>query len=255
MEKLVVNRISMNEQQHNPYIIPLSIIVSGVLVAAAVMYTADSGSRRTTAQVGAAVGSTPPPSTEEEGGLDAVRPVGAQDHILGNPSASVVIVEYSDTECPFCKQFHKTMRQVMDEYGKDGKVAWVYRHFPLDQLHSKARNEAVAMECANELGGSDTFWVYTDRLYEITPSNDNLDPAELPKIAQYAGLNVEKFTTCLTSGKFAKRIEDDVQNAIATGGRGTPYSIVIAADGTKTPVNGAVPYATLKAQIEQALGK
>lgn len=112
----------------------------------------------------------------------------SDDHVLGNPNADVLIIEYSDTECPFCKQFHETMHQVMDQYGKDGKVAWVYRHSPIDQLHPKARKEAEALECANEQGGNDAFWKYADKLFEITPSNNGLDAAQLPVIAAMIGL-------------------------------------------------------------------
>ena len=68
----------------------------------------------------------------------AVRPVNGEDHILGNPDAPVKLIEFSDFECPFCKRFHPTMKRLMDEYGEDGRVAWVYRHFPLDAIHSKA---------------------------------------------------------------------------------------------------------------------
>src|SRR3546814_2871400 len=67
---------------------------------------------------------------------------------MGSPDASVKVIEFSDFECPFCKGFHRTMGQVMEEYGQDGKVAWVYRHFPIDSIHSKARKEAQASECA-----------------------------------------------------------------------------------------------------------
>ena len=145
------------------------------------------------------------------------------------------------------------MKEVMDEYGKDGKVAWVYRHFPLDQLHSKARKEAVALECANEQGGNDKFWSYADRLYEVTPANNGLDPAELPKIAQYVGLDAVKFNTCLGSTKYDKHIEDEVQNAQVTGGNGTPWSIVVGAKGKKYPLSGAQPYTSIKQLIETAL--
>jgi protein-disulfide isomerase len=145
------------------------------------------------------------------------------------------------------------MKQVMDNEGKQGKVAWVYRHFPLDQLHSKARKEAEATECAAELGGNDKFWAYLDRLMEVTPANNGLDPAELPKIAQYVGLDAGKFNECLTSGRYAKKIEEHVQNAVATGGNGTPWSIVVAKNGEKYPLSGAQPYESIKALIEQAL--
>ena len=108
------------------------------------------------------------------------------DHILGNRNASVKIVEFADMECPFCKRFHVTMQQVVKD--SNGQVAWVYRHFPLDQLHSKARKEAEAVECAAEMGGNEKFWAYLDRIMEVTPSNNGLDPAELLNTAAYVGL-------------------------------------------------------------------
>lgn len=145
------------------------------------------------------------------------------------------------------------MKQVAAEYSASGKVAWVYRNFPLDSLHPKARKEAEATECANELGGNDKYWSYLDRLFEVTPSNNNLNPAELPNIARYVGLDVQKFNTCLASGKFAQHIEADVQNAAATGGNGTPWSIVVAQNGKKYPLSGAQPDASVKQLIELAL--
>ena len=86
-----------------------------------------------------------------------VKPVSAEDHIRGNVNAAVKVIEFSDFECPFCKGFHATMKQVMTVHEKDGKIAWVYRHFPLDQIHSKARKEAQAAECAAEQGGNKAF--------------------------------------------------------------------------------------------------
>lgn len=108
-----------------------------------------------------------------------LEPVTEKDHVYGNPQAELLIIEYSDPECPFCKRFHETMTQVMKEYGDAGKVAWVYRHFPLDSIHSKARHEAEAIECAGELGGNEKFWAYLNKLMEITPSNNQLDPSLL----------------------------------------------------------------------------
>jgi len=192
-------------------------------------------------------------TAQQGGNLENVTPVSSKDHIRGNPNAPVKIVEYSDTECPFCKKFHESMKQVIGEYGKNGKVAWVYRHFPLDQLHSKARKEAEATECAAELGGNDKFWSYLDRLMEVTPANNGLDPAELPKIAEYVGLDKNKFNECLSSGKYAQKIEEHVQDAVATGGQGTPWSIVIGKNGKKYPLSGAQPYESIKQLVQTAL--
>ena len=115
--------------------------------------------------------------------LDKVSPVDPTEHIFGNPNADIKIVEYSDTECPFCKRIEPTLKKLVADY--DGKVAWVYRHFPLDcndsvdpscqTLHAKSRHEAVATECAGEQKGNDGFWKYIDALYTATPSNDGFD--------------------------------------------------------------------------------
>ena len=228
--------------------IPIAIVIAGVLIAGAVYLGTSKGAPTT-----AVNNQQPQQAPQQTGDLEAMKVIASTDHIRGNPDAPVKIVEYSDTECPFCKRFHTTMQEVMNEYGKDGKVAWVYRHFPLDQLHSKARKEAVALECANEQGGNDKFWSYADRLYEITPANNGLDPAELPKIAQYVGLDTAKFNTCLGSTKYDAHIEEEVQNATATGGNGTPWSIVVGKNGKKYPLSGAQPLASVKQLIEIAL--
>ncbi|MHB1316274.1 MAG: DsbA family protein [Minisyncoccota bacterium] len=221
--------------------VPIAIIVAGALIAGALYFSGSKTPKTVVAK---------PDTVSAEG----MRPVDGNDHILGNPNADLVIVEYSDTECPFCKQFHSTMKQIMDTYGKDGKVAWVYRHFPIDQLHSKARKEAEATECAFDLGGNTSFWAYTNSVYEKTTSNNTLDPKELPIIAKEVGLDVDAFNTCLSSGKFAAKVEADYQDAVKAGARGTPYSLIISKkDGSKVPINGAQPYESLKGTIDLLL--
>lgn len=170
-----------------------------------------------------------------------------KDHIRGNKNAKVTVVEFSDTECPFCKRFHPTMQRLVEEYPND--VNWVYRHFPLDSLHRKARREAEATECAGE---QNKFWEYIDRLFEITPSNDGLQDSQLPQIAKDVGLNVKKFESCLESGKYASKVAEDLADAQAAGGNGTPYSVVVVGD-EKIPVSGAVPYEQLKTIVDSVL--
>ena len=122
----------------------------------------------------------------------------------------------------------------MDEYKDSGKAAWVYRHFPIDELHPvKARKEAMASECAAELGGNDAFWRYADKIFEATPSNNQIDLAVLPELAKDIGLNRSEFELCLESGKFDRRVQDDYENAVETGGNGTPWTIIIAPNGKK----------------------
>ncbi len=91
------------------------------------------------------------------------------DHINGYANAPVVIVEYSDSDCPYCKAFHTTLHQLQNKYGN--QIAWVYRHYPLDSLHPKARMEAQASECVAKLSDNATFWKYLDSMFTIDSSN------------------------------------------------------------------------------------
>ncbi len=227
--------------------IPIAIVVAGVFIAVAVYLSAGKSAPQGATNQAAQL------SQDDTASLDKMRAITKDDHIRGNPNAPVKIVEYSDTECPFCKRFHVTMNQVMNEYGKDGKVAWVYRHFPIDQLHPEARKQAEATECANELGRNEKFWAYLDRVYEITPSNNGLRLTELPKIAEFIGLDVAKFNACLSSGKYTEHVEADYQDAVATGGNGTPWSIVVDKNGKKYSLSGAQPYEAIKQIIDIAL--
>lgn len=170
------------------------------------------------------------------------------DHIRGPKNAKVTVIEYSDFECPFCKRFHETMKQLAAKYPKD--VRWVYRHFPLDSLHEKARPEALASECAAEQG---KFWEFTDLIYQITSSNDSIDLSKLGEYAGQIGLNVSKFQSCYDSQKYASRVERDVTSGEIAGVRGTPYTVIIGPDGKTVPLSGAVPFATLDAAVAEFL--
>ena len=141
---------------------------------------------------------------------------------------------------------------MVDEY--DGQVAWVYRHFPLDTLHPKADKEAEAVECANELGGEDSFWALTDKIYEVTPANNGLNLDDLPKLAGQVGLNETSFKSCLDSGKFADYVEADYQSGVKAGINGTPGNILLDTKTGKTvSIPGAVPFDSLKSSIDSLL--
>jgi len=181
-----------------------------------------------------------------------MQPITKDDWIRGDKNAPIKVVEYSDTECPFCKRQHETLKQLVDEY--KGQVAWVYRHFPIPSLHSKAPKEAEALECAGSLGGNDAFWKYTDMVYENTPTNDGLDPAEIPKYAEKIGLDKAKFEACLSSGKFTEKVNQMSDDAVSAGARGTPHNVVVFGD-QKIPVAGAYPIEQFKSIIDPLLKK
>jgi len=85
------------------------------------------------------------------------------DHVLGKANAKVTIVEFSDFQCPFCSRHHPTMQRIISEYPDD--VRWVYKHFPLESIHPRARPAAEASECVADLAGNDAFWQYADKLF------------------------------------------------------------------------------------------
>lgn len=230
----------------HPLAIPGAIVIAGIFIALAIIFSG-SGSGTPAPQADNNNGGNGQLSNEERLELAAMQ---KDDHVRGNRDADVYILEFSDTECPFCKRFHTTMQQVMEEY--DGEVAWVYRHFPLAQLHPTAPREAEALECANELGGEDAFWAYTDAVYEQTPDSAPLPDEQLGTIAGEVGLDVATFTTCLNSGKYTAEVQKDFDNAVALGGRGTPHSLIVAGD-TIIPINGAQPFSVVKASLDSVL--
>lgn len=237
----------ISEVKSNPWIVPFSIIVSGALIGAGVYFS-----------------STNPTSNVARKNIPIVdsvtlKEVNNEDHLLGDPNAPIIIVEFSDTECPFCKQFHTTMQQVMDTYGKDGKVAWVYRQFPIAALHKRAQKEAEATECVADLGGNDKFWQYTNAIYARTGSNDTLDPLALPFLAKEVGIDEDKFNACLDSGKMKSKVDDDIRDGTLAGvvgpNSGTPYSVLVTRSGQKIVIKGAQSFTTMKAIIDTALAE
>lgn len=219
------------------YILPVTIVVAGALIAGAVFL----------------VGRTSVPTPNNTPGNVSARPYDpATDHILGNPQAPVKIVEYMDLECPHCKTFQATLHKVMDYYGASGKVAWVSRPFPLASAHPKAPQEAQAAECAADQGGDTAYFKFIDKVFEITPSSNGLDLAQLPIIAQGMGLNVKTFNECLSSNKYAKRIVDSYNEVIKLGAQGTPYTLIMVGTEAVT-LAGNQPYDSMRAAIDAVL--
>lgn len=228
---------------------PVAIIIVGVLIAGAILFS-------TSKKGNAKVFSNTQETTQEASdySTDKVAKVTKDDHIRGNPNASIKIVEYSDFECPFCQRFQLTMKQVMDEYEADGQVAWVYRHFPLSQLHPKnAKKAAIASECVTEQAGNDEFWKFADEYFARTPANDRADENLIPGIIKDIGIDMMKFEKCLNSGEYDNRINDNIANAVETGGQGTPWSIIILPNGETIPLSGAYPYESIKEFIDTAI--
>jgi protein-disulfide isomerase len=193
------------------------------------------------------------PSAPKAGPVVPVDP--DKDHIRGNLDAEISVIEYSDFECGFCKKVHPTLQQVVENY--DGKVNWVYRHFPLSFHDPLATKEAIASECAAEQGGNDAFWSYTDLIFATTTSNGNgLQEDQLPQMAAQIGLNQKEFEKCLGSGKYDQHIQQEMSEGSQAGVSGTPGNIVIN-NRTKESrlVSGAQPFASFTSTIDELLSE
>jgi len=169
-----------------------------------------------------------------------------EDWMRGNKDAKITIVEFSDIECPFCKHFHETMKQVVEEYSND--INWVYRHFPLSSLHPNSPKDAEATECVGEIAGNDMFWTYLDAL-----SNASLTSvSQLTDIAKELGIDSNSFEECLNSGKYQSKIASQSNQAQAAGARGTPFSVIVYGD-QKVAIPGALPIDQIRPMIDSLL--
>tara|TARA_Y100000310_G_scaffold345191_1_gene462528 strand:+ start:4956 stop:5678 length:723 start_codon:yes stop_codon:yes gene_type:complete len=229
----------------NPYLIPVAIIIAGAFIAGGIFLsgnTEQTGSQVGTNEDGHPAGSAPQVSIREVSA--------SEDHIRGNKNAEVMIVEFSDFECPFCQRFHGTMQQVLDEYGDD--VAWIYRHFPLTQIHREAQPSAIASECVASLSGNDAFWSFADSLFE---NQNSLGAGLYSQLAGELGISSGEFESCILSSEISGEIGKDVQEALESGARGTPFSVILNEDGVVGTIPGALPFENVKPLIDQALDR
>ncbi|MDE1919396.1 MAG: thioredoxin domain-containing protein [Patescibacteria group bacterium] len=214
--------------------IPIAIAVGGVIIAAAVYIS---------------VPKIFPASPDHP---DLVRPVMPSDHILGNPAAPAMIVVYCDFDSSFCKDFDDTLHQLIANEGANGKVAVVFREFPLSELHPNALSHARAAECAAQAGGNDGFWKFEEALFRNQP----VDPLRYGAFASALGIPGGAFASCFADAATAvdPRIQADRKNALDMGANGTPYSILLVAGKPPVVMSGAYPYQAVQQLVDDTLG-
>lgn len=172
------------------------------------------------------------------------------DYIRGSNSAAYSLIEYSDFECPFCKNFHHTAQQFIDD---NDDVNWVYRHFPLEFHNPLALLEAEAAECAGSLAGTDTFWDYSDEIFARTKSNGNgLVRKDLYDIADLLNIDTAQFSECLDGNQQAAKVGSHIMQGRAAGINGTPANFLRHnASGTTLVITGAQPLDELQKALDE----
>jgi protein-disulfide isomerase len=163
------------------------------------------------------------------------------DPVLGSDSAPITIVEFSDYECPYCRQWHSEVyTQLIDTYGD--QVRFVYRDFPLESIHVNAKPAAEAANCANEQG---YFWDYHDKLFSMELG---LSPEAYQEYASQLGMDEESFLECIESGRYQQEVQSDFDFAANLGVRSTPTFFI-----NGIAVVGAQPFEVFQQVIEKEL--
>jgi protein-disulfide isomerase len=175
----------------------------------------------------------PPPAIRVEVSTDGAP-------LRGAANAPVTVVEFSDFECPFCKQTQPTLKQLLERY--PGKVRLAYRDFPLDSIHPQARPAAEAARCAQDQG---KFWEYHDVLFTQSPQ---FAPEDLRRYAGQVGLDVTKFDSCLAAGVHKAAVQRDLDEGSRLGITGTPAFFI-----NGRALSGAQPLEAFARVIEEEL--
>ena len=141
-------------------------------------------------------------------------PVSRDDHLEGDPAAPVILVEYGDYECPYCGAAHPVVKALQRRFRQH--IGFVYRHFPLTQVHPHAAHAAESAEAASSV---DLFWPMHDTLFE---HQNALDDRHLLAYAERVGVPGDVVATALESEQFAPRIRRDFLSGVRSGVNGTP---------------------------------
>jgi protein-disulfide isomerase len=214
------------------WMIPVAIVFAGAVVAFSIYATHK--------EVAASTNGNP----------ELTRPVSASDHILGKPTAPVVVIEYSDVDSEYSKDFESVMEQVMTDYGPDGNVAWVYRDYPLADEDTNSEKDDEAAECAASLGSSQTFFSFIDAMQAAAPGDEQFDPSQYDSVATSLGLSTGSLDSCISAHTFEKKVESDYENGEQIGVTGTPYSVIEVKGQKPIVISGYVPYETMKQVLD-----
>ncbi len=222
------------------FVLPASILLAALIISSTLIFTRNDGSGKSgLAQIG----------NEQVGGLIEIE-VTSDDHILGDKDADVTIVEFSDFQCPFCRALWRgALPSIKRDYIDTGKARFVYKHYPLEDIHPGARPAAEASECAADQGA---FWEFHDKIYEeqekLGQGTISFTAGDLKRWAVEMGLDSGSFNKCLDSGEYSNKVTAHINQGSAAGVNGTPATYV-----NGRLVSGAQSYETFRAIIESFL--
>ena len=233
---------NMDENKNLALMIPGAILVAGVIIAGAILYTKSDKVAQAPIpekQAGSPVAGAP---AEAKALLEAR--VG--DATLGNPAAPVTVVEFADFQCPFCGRFFKnTLPLIKEKYVKSGQVQFVFRDFAF--LGEESFRAAEAVRCA---GDQNKFWDFHDYLYNHQNGENQgaFSDGNLKKFADALNLDRVEFDSCFDSKKYRELVEKESSGGRDLGVTGTPATFV-----NGKIITGAQPFAEFEKEIQAAL--
>jgi protein-disulfide isomerase len=233
------------------FAVPLAIVIAGVIIAGAVFFTNKDKDSSNVAGSDTTTGTDSNPGET----YPSVSTTIDDDPYIGNKdSAKVAIVEFTDYQCPYCfRHIEEVYPDIVKDYVDTGKIIYVFRDFPLSFHGQIAIDSANAAQCVYEISGTDTFSKYHDQIFEVA------DASVLSDKARELGVDMTKFTACMTENRYKDDIDADIADGSKAGVTGTPGFVigVLKDDGTVEGkrVDGAYPYDTFKTILDEMLAK
>lgn len=228
------------------FVVPLSIVLAGVIIAAAIFFTNNKSGNPS-------VDGNNNPSNPAQEEFPAAETTISDAPFLGDKSkAKIAIVEYNDYQCPYCQRHdQETKTQLIKEYVDTGKAIYVFREFPLDFHGQLAIDSANAALCVNEIGGISKFVEYHSKIFMVENNE------ALTKAAQDLGIDMNKFNTCMTEQRYADKIDQSLSDGMKAGVQGTPGFVVgvLDKDGNVKGklIAGAYPFASFDEILKEYL--
>lgn len=183
----------------------------------------------------------------------AAETVPGDKSIYGNVNARFTLVEFSDLECPYCKRFHDTPKEIVD--ASQGNINWEWKHLPLSFHNPVSQLQSVAAECVREQKGNRGFWVFLDEIFDRSRGGGQGMPDMAEAIAS-VGADVAQVEACLADRRYNSKVQDDVKTATSHGINGTPATFVVDnTTGRHQLLTGAQPAAAFMAAIQKMMAE
>lgn len=232
-----------SENNKSKFGIPVAIIIGAVIVSGAIIFSQKGSGNAPAANDKTGTGQV---VNDENAVTDITIPeVSENDHVLGNPNAKVVLVEYADFNCHFCGEMHKTLEKVIKEKGQSGEIAWVYRHFPI--ISPDSPSLAVSSECVAKTGNNDAFWKFANKLFH---DREDASTKKVLTFVAEVGVDVNAYSECIKSGEMVAKVQEQATSIMDKNIQGTPHIFVLV-NGKMGQIGGAYPYEKVMSEIDR----